>query len=275
MGYNPQAINRLSTSLNMDQWIQVAFEWDDYEKAVKLERSKRELTENYYDPAAAAIAQEIDSRCARWAYQNTSTFVGVLGTDPTSVATYYQARQKLMEKAAPPGKKVMAISSSMMTSLGSNITNVFHPADEISSQWKEGSIGRLAGFDFYESQSLYAHTAGTWAGAVTVNGANQTGTSLLINATAGDTFNVGDKFSILNVNSTNPMTNRIAGKKAAQTFTVTQKLVATGGGSPNDALQILPAIYQPGDPYQNVDALPAAGAALTLFPGTATPCRPR
>ena len=271
MGYQPQAINRLSTPLCMDQWIQVSFEWDDYEKAVKLERSKRELSENYYEPAAAAIAQEIDSRCAKWAYQNTSTFVGVLGTDPTSVATYYQAHQKLQEKAAPPGRKVMAISSSMMTSLGSNITNVFHPADEITNQWKEGSIGRLAGFDFFESQSLYSHTAGTWVGAVTVNGASQSGTSLLVTATAGDTFNVGDKFSILNVNSVNPATQRIAGKKAVQTFTVTQRLVATGGGSPNDAVQILPAIYGPGDPYQNVDALPASGAALTLFPGTTTP----
>lgn len=271
MGYQPQAITRISTTVSLDQWIQIGFEWDDYEQAVKLERSKKELSENYYDPAGAAIAQEIDQRCARFAYQNASTVVGTLGTDPTSVTTYYTARQRMMEKACPPGRRSMCISSSMMTSLGSNITNIFHPADEITSMWKEGSIGVLAGFDFYESQSLWTHTAGTWAGAVTVNGANQQGTSLLINATAGDTFNVGDKFSIANVRTANPMTRRIPGKPAGQTFTVTQALIATGGGSPNDALQILPAIYPPGDNYQNVDALPANGAALTLFPGTTTP----
>lgn len=271
MGYQPQAINRISTTVSLDQWIQVGFEWDDYEQAVKLERSKQELTDNYYDPAAASIAQAIDSRCAKFAYQNTSTFVGVLGTDPTTVGVYYQARQKLMEKACPPGRRSMCISSSMMTSLGSNITNVFNPTDEISAQFKEGSIGRLAGFDFYESNSLWSHTAGTWASAVTVNGANQSGTSLLINATAGDTFNVGDKFSILNVNATNPMTYRVAGVKAAQLFTVTQALTATGGGSANDVLNILPAIYGPGSQYQNVDALPNNTAALTLFPGTTSP----
>lgn len=269
MGYQPQGLARVSTTINLDQWIQIGFNWDDYEAAVYLERSEAELRSNYYEPAAAAMAQEYDNRCAQWAYQNTSSFVGTLGTDPTTVATYYQARQKLEEKACGPGPRCMLISSSMMTSLGSNITNVFNPVDEITRQWKRGSIGVLAGFDFFESNSLYSHTAGTWAGAVTVLGSNQSGTQLTITATAGDTFKAGDKFSILNVNTVNPMTRRIPGKATVQTFTVTTALTAVGGG--NDVLQILPAIYGPGSQYQNVDALPASGAALTLWPGTATP----
>jgi len=269
MGYQPQGINRISTTVALDQWIQVGFEWDDYEAAVKLERSEAELRENYLDPAAAAIAQEIDSRCAQYAYQNSNNVMGILGTDPTTVATYYQARQRLMEKACPPGKRCMLISSSMMASLGSNITSIFHPTDEITSMWKEGAIGKLALFDFFESNSLYSHTAGTWAAAVTVNGANQSGSQLQVTATANDTFNAGDKFSILNVNQVNPMTRRIPGKAAAMQFTVTTALTAVGGGS--DILNILPPIYGPGSQYQNVDALPASGAALTLWPGTASP----
>jgi hypothetical protein len=269
MGYQPQNINRISTSISLDQWIQVPFEWDDYEAAVKVERSEEELRENYWEPAAAAMSQEVDSRCAKFAYQNTSNIVGILGTDPTSVSTYYQARQRLMEKAVPPGKRCSLISSSMMQSLGSNITSVFHPADEIDAMWKEGAIGKLAGFSFFESNSLYSHTAGTWGGAVTVNGANQSGTSLTITATAADTFNVGDKFSIANVNAVNPMTRRIAGKATAQQYTITQALTAAGGGA--DVINFLPAIYGPGSQYQNVDALPANAAALTLWPGTTSP----
>jgi hypothetical protein len=38
-----------------------------------------------------------------------------------------------------------------------------------------------------------------------------------------------------------------------------------------DVINFLPAIYGPGSQYQNVDALAAAGAALTLWPGTAAP----
>jgi len=270
MGYAPQTINRVSTTITLDQWIQIAFEWDDYERAVKLERSESELRENYWQPAAAAFSQEFDSRCAKFAYQNASSVVGALGTDPTSVGTYYSARQVLKKKACPPGKKKgMCISTSMMQSLGTNITSIFNPPDEISKMFKEGALGRLAGFDFYESNSLYTHTAGTWAAAVTVNGAGQSGSSLVITATAGDTFNVGDKFSIANVNFVNPMTRRSPGPLAVETFTVTQALTAAGGGA--DTLNFLPAIYGPGSQYQNVDALPANSAALTLWPGTSSP----
>lgn len=271
MSYDPQGINRLQTPVNLDQWIQVSFEWDDYEQAVKLERSQSELTEQYFEPAAAAIAQDIDSRCAKWAYQNLSMLVGALGTDPTTVSTYYTARQRLMENAAGElGKQAMLISSSMETALGSNITTIFNPVDQIDRAWKEGTIGKLAAFTFYESQSLWSHTAGTWAGAVVVSGSNQTGTSLVITATAGDTFKQGDKFSILNSNLVNPMTYRIPGKAANKVFTITAPLTAVGGTGA-DTLQIMPPIYGPGSQYQNVDALPVDGAALTLWPGTTSP----
>jgi hypothetical protein len=137
--------------------------------------------------------------------------------------------------------------------------------------FKEGFLGKLAGFDFYESNSLYSHTAGTWGGAVTVHGSLQSGTRLWVNATAGDTFKKGDKFSILNVNKTNPMTYRISGKATAKTFTVTASLTALGAGNAADVLSILPAIYGPGSQYQNVDNLPVDTAALTLWPGTTSP----
>jgi hypothetical protein len=268
MGYNPQGIARISTTISLDQWLQIAFEWDDYETAVKLERSEEELRENYWDPCAAAMGQEIDSICASFAYQNASNITGVLGTDPTSVSTYYGARKILMQQACPPGKKGALISSSMMSSLGSNITSIFHPDDEITRMWKEGSIGVLAGFKFFESQSLYSQTAGTWASTVTVTGANQNGTALIITGTNGDTINAGDKFSMANVNFVNPQTRRSAGPLTPKTFTVVQNYTLDGNA---DTIQILPPIYGPGSPYQNVDALPANGAALTLWPGTASP----
>jgi hypothetical protein len=268
MGYAPQGINRISTTVSLDQWIQVPFEWDDYERAVKLERSEAELRENYWEPAGAAIAQEIDSRAANWARYNTSNFVGALGTDPTTVNTYYQARAILEKEAAGMGKRCMLISTSQMTSLGSNITNVFHPDDEITRMWKRGSIGVLAAFDFFESNSLWTHTAGTWAATVKVIGGSQSGGQLIIQGTAGDTINPGDKFSIAATNMVNPMTRRSAGPLVPRTFTCPTGFTLTGG---NDTITILPAIYGPGSQYQNVDALPGNNAALTLWPGTTAP----
>ena len=91
-----------------------------------------------------------------------------------------------MEQACPPGKRCMLISSSQMNSLGSNITNLFHPADELTKMFKEGALGKLAGFDFFESNSLWAHTTGALAGAVTVTGSNQSGNSLIITGGMGE-----------------------------------------------------------------------------------------
>ena len=268
IGYNPQGLNRIATTITLDQWIQVAFEVDDLEAALKMERSKAEIREQYLEPLAQAFSQEIDSRAALHAKNNANNVVGALGTDPTGVATYYNARRRMKELACPPGKTAVCISSSMMSTFGQNITTFFQSADELSKMFKEGALGRQGGADWYESNSLYTHTAGTWAGSVTVTGAGQSGSSLIITGTLNDTLKAGDKFSIANVNQVNPMTRRTAGPLVAKNFTVTQDYTLTGGA---DTINIFPAIFGPGSQYQNVDALPINGAALTLWPGTGSP----
>src|SRR6185437_9235627 len=50
LGYQPQGINRLATTINLDQVFGIHFEWDSYERLVKMERSQEELEENYQSP---------------------------------------------------------------------------------------------------------------------------------------------------------------------------------------------------------------------------------
>lgn len=270
LGYSPQAINRINTTITCNQIFGVDFEWDSAEKALNMERGEDQVRSQYIEPIMAQLAQEIDSRCIQWAYQNTNNIVGVLGTNPTTITTFQQARQRLIEKACPPGKKKgMVIAPSINTSLVPALANTFNPTSEISKQYKEGSIGILSGFDWYESPALYKHTAGTWASTVSVKGASQSGSSLTITATGGDTFNVGDVFSIANVKAVNPSTRRVIDTSNNAQFVVTQALTAVGGGI--DVIQISPSIFGPGSQYQNVDLLPVDGATMTLFPGTTGP----
>jgi hypothetical protein len=134
--------------------------------------------------------------------------------------------------------------------------------------FRSGVIGMAAGWEWYRSNSLYNHTVGTApTGGATISGAGQSGSTLAIVGTVGQTVKKGDKFSILNVNGVNPATRR-RGSMGVQNFTFTQDFTLTGGA---DSIPILPAIYGPGSQYQNVDALPADGAALTFWPGTNTP----
>jgi hypothetical protein len=117
--------------------------------------------------------------------------------------------------------------------------------------------------------SLYTHTAGTWAGAVTLTTTSQNGdTSLAVTCTNGDTWKQGDKISIASVYAVNPATRRTTTTATTKQFTVTADVTASGTSA---TLPILPTIYGPGDPNQNVSALPLSGAALTLWPGTSSP----
>jgi P22 coat protein - gene protein 5 len=273
LAYSPQAINRRETTITIDQIIGVDFEWDSFEAALKMERGEARLRKEYIEPAAAQIAQELDSRAANWARYHSNNFVGVLGTNPTAFSSISgSARQTMVELACPPGgQRGMIIPPKVNTSLANTALAVFNPDDEISRIWKEGTMGVQGGFKWYESMSLYNHTAGTWAGTVsvtsTMTSASDGTTSLTLTCTNGDIFKKGDKFSIASVNATNPSTRRSTG--SPKLFTNLSADQTVSGTSVT--LTISPAIYGPGNQYQNIDAYPVAAAALTLFPGTTSP----
>lgn len=268
MGYQPQPINRIHTSVSCDQFFGVHFEWDAAEKALKMGRDKDYIKREYIDPIMKQLANELDSRCALWAYQNTNNVTGVLGTNPTSVTPFAQARQRMKELAATGKDMCMLIPPAVNTNMATNLNTLFNPQTDIAKLFKDGQLGRLQGFDWYEEVNLFSHTAGTIAGAFTVAGANQSGTALTVNMTAGDTLKKGDVISIANVNSVNPVSRRIVGS-GVKNLVIQQDITAVGGGV--DVLLISPGLIGPGSQYQNVDNLAVNLAAITLWPGTGAP----
>ncbi len=163
---------------------------------------------------------------------------------------------------------MMIVRPAVMRALKSTSIAILNPAQTISKQSRTGIITeRTDDFDWYESMSLYSHTAGTWAGAVTVTTTSTDGDSTIaLTCTTGDTFLAGDVFNIGSVNAVNTKTRRSIG--SLKQF----KVLASVTGAANAAtVSVSPTIYGPGNQYQNVDALPASGATLTLFPGTTSP----
>lgn len=270
--YTPEAVNEKQTTITVDQVFGSDFELNDVEYALNVVKGKAAFTRDYLDPRTAKMAQEWDSTSAKYAAVHSSQFVGVLGTTPTTFAsTSGIARQKLIELACPPGgKRGMIVPPSVMTSLVSNTANSFNPSEDISDAFREGSYGYQGGFKWYESMSLYLHTAATWAGAVTVNTTMVDGSNtLIVNCTSGDTFHAGDKISIAGTKQVNTMTKQVT-SSAAKTFGILTDVTATASTA---TLTLTPTtgIYGPTSLYQNVDVLPTAGAALTLWPGTPNP----
>lgn len=268
MGYQPQALDRPYTTVTVDQPFGVHFNMDDIDSALKMERGRAEIKKAYLDPAMAQIAQEIDSRFARFATLNANNIVGALGTDPTAFQTINQGRARMVQLACPSGDKGAIITPDMNVSLTNAAVSYFNPTREISDQFREGYVGFNSGFKFYESMSLIDITAGTRAGAVTVNGNNQSGSTINLTCTTGDTFVAGEVFSIDNVYAVNPSTRQITTRATDKQFVILEN--ATGAASAV-TLTISPGIVGPGSHYQNVDALPVTGATVTMWPGTSSP----
>jgi hypothetical protein len=274
IAWTDQGIVRKSVPVTMQAPFGIDFTWDSVEEALKAERSEEEISDNYLKPAMAQLAQEIDSRAALFAYQNTNNIAGVLGTTPTTMATYSRARTLLKENACPWSgvDRAMVVSPQMEESAVAANLAAFNPPSEISKEFREGEIGTYAGSTWYESMSLYDHTAGTLAGTVTVTGAGQSGSALSITSTTvGDKLFKGDVIGFdstlsTQVNNANPSTRRSTGR--IKYFVVTQDVTFTSGP---DTVNVYPPIAGPGDQYQNVSALPGNGATVTLFPGTTSP----
>ena len=276
IGYDPQAVQQIYTTITVDQIFGIDFQWDDVEAALKLERDDKRVNDFYMKGPMKKIAQEWDLRSALFGYVYSPNCVGVLGTNPTSFTTFSAgAEQILFEQAGidgteEAGETAQIISAGMNTSLVGGMQTTYNPQYRPDSkQFKKWEPGMVAGFDVIRSMSLRRHTNGTVAGAFTVAGADQSGSALTVNLTAGDTITKGTKIGIADVYPTNPMTRETVTTARTFIFSVTEDLTAAGGGV--DVLQITPPIYGPLSVFQNVSALPANGATLTVTPGTSSP----
>jgi hypothetical protein len=267
--YQPQAINRLHANISFLEPFQIGFDWDSAEQALKAPRGREKVSREILAPAMAYAQQSIDDACALFAYQNAASIGGVLGTDPLDFDSVSGvAKQKMNELGAPTADRAMIITPGLARVLKKSAVQYFNPVQQLSKQWRTGILGESDGFEFYESMSLFRHTSGVWAGAVSVQTAPIDGaTSLVVTCANGDTVKAGDKFAVAGSLPVNPMTRRTFGTPT-KTFTV---LAAATGAGTSMVIQFSPAMYGPGSQYQNVDTLPPAGALLTLWPGTAAP----
>ena len=273
MTYNAQAFDRPTTSITVDQTASIMVDWESIEKALDMERGEERVEELYIKPAVAYIRQAIESDLAQFAYQNANMVTGALGTNPSTFdATSAASLQMLQQMGCPVDDDNLGLflPPAVNRSVKTASLSYFNPQVDLSKQFRSGFVNKSDSFDWYASMSLATHTAGTWAGAVTMSSANQSGSSIAVTCTTGDTFKKGDKISIANVNEVNLMTRSTTTTAAAGTKTFTITADATGAASAA-TLSIYPPIYAPGSHYQNVDALPANAAALTLWPGTSSP----
>lgn len=271
LDYNPGAITRRHATITFDDPFGIDFEWDSAEAALRTPRGREKVSKEILDPAMSKLGSEIDSRCAQYAYQNAASLVGILATNPTTYdATSAAARQVMQELGCPDsGERAMIVPPAVMRSVKTANIALFNPVADLNKQFRKGIIGQSDGFDWYESMSLWRHTAGTTTSPTVTS--TQTGTaaisSIAISCTTGNTFKKGDKIAFASVLPVHPENKRTFGT-STKNFTVTADVTAAGGSA---TVAFSPPMYGPGSVYQNVDALPVAAAVVTMWQGTTSP----
>lgn len=221
------------------------------------------FSERFLKPAIAAIANKIDYD-GLTLYQNVYNTVGTPGTTPNALLTYLQAGVKLDHEATPrDGMRGLVIDPLAQATIVDALKGLFHASSEVSSQYKNGMMGMTAGFDWAMDQNVNMHTVGPLGGTPLVNGASQTGASLITDAwtsAAANRLKKGDVFTIQDVYAVNPQSRQSTGQ--LRQFVVTADTDSDGSG--NLTIPISPSIVTSGA-FQTVNAAPANNAPITVL----------
>lgn len=256
-----QALNDAAMPVTLDKNYQRSFAVD----LVDMSLSVDDFTERYMVSAMKSIAAEIDRDGLRNGLRFAQNAVGTPGTTPNSLtslqALFGAARRKQVENLMPEGDMCYVAAPASLNELGyTYMTSLFNPTAVISNLQKEGVIAVASQLNFFESQLVPTYSAGTWTGAGAVNGAGQSGSTLVTGTWGGTTtLDVGATFTIAGVFEINAQTKDSLGY--LKQFSVTAKNAAGAA----QTLSISPAIVGPTDPRQNVSALPANGALITVL----------
>lgn len=267
---SPQDSVETSVPITINKQWNVAMTFSSSELTLSID----DFSERFIRPAVVALANQIDFEGLTMAYQNTFNAVGTPGTTPSTAATILSAGRKLDDMGAPrDGNRSLVINPAANASYVDALKGIFNPQMQLGDQYKNGLVAReTLGFNWYMDQNVNVFTSGAQGGTPLVNGASQTASPLVTDGWSNSITNIlkqGDRFTIAGVFAVNPQNRQSTGE--LQQFVVTANCSSNGSG------QVSIPFALPGGTtmaasgaYQNVSALPADNAAITVFGAAAT-----
>jgi hypothetical protein len=258
-------------ALNTQRGVDIAFTSQD------LALSIDDFSERFIRPAIANVANNIDFDVLGL-FTQVSNEIGTPGTVPAALLTYLQAGQRLDEEAVPrDSDRAVVISPAMQATIVDVLKGLFHDSTSVAEQYRMGTMGRTIGFKWNMDQNVRVQTVGAYSpGGATVNGANQTGNSIITAGWPNTTaiLNIGDIVTFAGCFAVNPQNRQSTG--ALRQFVVTANVVSSGGGAAT-----IP-IAGPGGlgvvtagAFQTVSASPTGGGAVVVSGASGTGPSPR
>lgn len=269
----PRYIGRSGTALGVEDFVETSVPLQlATQFGVDINFTSKELTLNIADfsdrvlkPAIAAIANKIDAD-GMALYTDVYQSVGTPNTVPSTFKVFTDAGAKLDYAGTPrDGDRSIVIGPDCQSSIVDALKGLFQSSSDISSQYKTGNMGQVAGFKWSMDQNVATQTYGVYAGTPLVNTASQTGATLNTDGwTSGASqLKKGDVFTIAGVHSVNPQSRLSTGQ--LQNFVVTANTSDVSGAMAT--LPISPSIIVSGS-TQTVDASPADNAVITVLGAT-------
>jgi len=260
-----QALTDQAVPISLTDQGQVAYAWSTASRTVEIE----DIRERYVNPAADALANDIDYTGMARVYKDVYWSVGTPGTTPTSRLTYMQGVAKLQKVGVDTTQLVAAIDPLAQINLLNDVSTLMNPAARVSEQYRTGQFSgpALGVAEWTWTQNTASHTTGSFTTAAPlVNGASQTGSSIVTDgwAAGASTLKRGDIITIAGVYSVNRMSKASTGQ--LQQFVVTSDVSDTAGAM---TIGISPAIITSGQ-RQTVTGAPADNAAIIPVGSTIT-----
>jgi hypothetical protein len=237
--------------------------------SVDLTLSLDDFSKRILDPAMSVLAANIEADALSMmldVYQNVNNIGSAI-----SFGKLMASRKVLNDSLTPlDNNRSILLNTQDNVDLVDSLKGLFQDSTAIKEQYREGSMGRTGGYDFYENTLIANTTTGTAAAATgyTVNGAvTANGSTSVVLAAGANTFKKGDIITFVGCNRVHPETKADTG--ALQQFVVTADY-AGGAGT----ISISPAIYTSGGRQNVVAAGIANGVAVAKVGGASAVYKP-
>jgi len=259
-----------TTSIKIDRQRNIGLEATSMDYTLAIE----DFGERYLNSAIQELASQVDLSIAE-ALRKGGFYGSNAPGSAVNINAFLTARASQNKVAVPNDKLRRAIiNSDDAANISKDIINKFNE-DFVKKGITEGYMGKVAGYDLFETQSAMPHEVGDYAGTPVVNGSPQNGDVLQTSGWAANAeLKEGDVFTIDGVYSVNPVTRKSTGQ--LMRFVVTEDVTADGSG--NMDIPISPAINDgsvtvqdsegnsvSAGAYQNISNPVPDGAGITVI----------
>jgi hypothetical protein len=222
------------------------------ELALQIDDYQEQFIDTKIPGLVTAVEQDIINRVVK----QVPATVGDYGA-LDEAKTILQAGAFLDSQLAPKMDRNFMVNTWSQVDIVTALQGYFNSQSKIDRQYRKGAMYTdTLGFDWFSSNLTASVTRGTANGAYVTNGVPADGASTLAIDTGTGTLNPGDTFTIAGVYDVHPQTKAV--QPSLKQFTVSA-VFAGGTGT----VSIIPSLQLSG-PYQNISALPADGAAITV-----------